>query len=59
MDMKHNAVAVATFVYLTANRDDLIPRKPLPEAPEGGGRGGRGGFGGGRAGNQPTGCPAK
>jgi Zn-dependent M28 family amino/carboxypeptidase len=55
MDMKHNAVAVATFVYLTANRDDLIPRKTLPEAPEGGGRGGRGGFGGG---NQAVGCPA-
>jgi hypothetical protein len=55
MDMKHNAVAVATFVYLTANRDDLIPRKPLPEAAGAG----RGGFGGGRGGNQPTGCPAK
>lgn len=54
MDMKHNAVAVATFVYLTANRDDLIPRKPLPEVAAG--RGGRGGFGGGQ---QAVGCPSK
>jgi hypothetical protein len=52
VDMKHNAVAVATFVYLTANRDDRIPRKPMPEA--GGGRG----FGGGRGNAQPVGCPA-
>lgn len=29
-DMKKNAVIVATFVYLTANRDALLPRKPLP-----------------------------
>jgi len=37
-DMIKNAVIVASFVYLTANRDELMPRKPLPE-PMGGGRG--------------------
>jgi len=26
-DMKHNAAVVATFVYLTANRDQKVPRK--------------------------------
>ena len=30
-DMKQMAVIVASFVYLTANRDDMIPRKPLPK----------------------------
>ena len=30
-DMMHNAVIVAAFVYQTANRDQLIPRKPLPK----------------------------
>jgi carboxypeptidase Q len=29
-DMKQMAVIVASFVYLTANRPDMIPRKPLP-----------------------------
>lgn len=29
-DMKHNAVVVAAFVYLAANRDQKLPRKPLP-----------------------------
>ncbi|MFZ0213503.1 MAG: M20/M25/M40 family metallo-hydrolase [Candidatus Acidiferrales bacterium] len=29
-DMKQIAVIVASFVYLTANRDEMIPRKPLP-----------------------------
>jgi len=29
-DMKHNAAVVATFVYLTANRDQKLPRKALP-----------------------------
>jgi Zn-dependent M28 family amino/carboxypeptidase len=63
VDMKHNAVAVATFVYLTANRDELIPRRPLPQVAQGGGRGGagggRGGAGGGRGGQGPVvGCPA-
>jgi len=28
-DMKQMAVIVASFVYLTANRDDFVPRKPL------------------------------
>ena len=30
-DMKQMAVIVASFVYLTANRDEMIPRKPLPK----------------------------
>jgi carboxypeptidase Q len=29
-DMEQMAVIVASFVYLTANRDDMVPRKPLP-----------------------------
>lgn len=29
-DMKQMAVIVASFVYLTANDDEMIPRKPLP-----------------------------
>ena len=29
-DMKQNAVIVAAFVYHAANRDELLPRKPLP-----------------------------
>ena len=28
--MMRNAVIVATFVYNTANRDEKLPRKPLP-----------------------------
>jgi Zn-dependent M28 family amino/carboxypeptidase len=31
-DMMRNAVIVATFVMNTANRDDKLPRKPLPKA---------------------------
>ena len=31
-DMKQMAVIVASFVYLTANRDEMMPRKPLPAA---------------------------
>ena len=31
-DMMKNAVIIASFVYHTANRDDLLPRKPLPRA---------------------------
>jgi hypothetical protein len=31
-DMMRNAVIVAAFVYNTANRDDKLPRKPLPKA---------------------------
>ena len=30
-DMKQMAVIVASFVYLTANRDEMIQRKPLPK----------------------------
>ena len=29
-DMKQNAVIVASFVYHAANRDEKLPRKPLP-----------------------------
>ena len=54
VDMRHNAVAVATFVYLTANREGLIPRKPMPTPPQAGG--GRAGGGGGRGGAAPLGC---
>lgn len=35
-DMMKNAVIVAAFVYHTANRDEILPRKPLPEAQSGG-----------------------
>ena len=39
-DMRKNAVIVASFVYLTANRDQALPRKPLPKPqPAAGGRG--------------------
>jgi hypothetical protein len=31
-DMMKNAVIIASFVYQAANRDDLLPRKPLPPA---------------------------
>ena len=37
-DMKKNAVIVAAFVYHAANRDQLLPRKPLPR-PTAAGRG--------------------
>ncbi len=30
-DMKQNAVIVAAFVYQTANREEKLPRKPLPK----------------------------
>jgi hypothetical protein len=30
-DMMKNAVIVASFIYHTANRDEMLPRKPLPE----------------------------
>jgi hypothetical protein len=30
-DMKQMAVIVASFVYLTANRDEMVPRRPLPK----------------------------
>jgi len=32
-DMMKNAVIVASFVYHAANRDQMIPRKPLHKAP--------------------------
>jgi hypothetical protein len=39
-DMRKNAVIVASFVYLAANRDQPLPRKPLPAPqPVGAGRG--------------------
>jgi len=58
VDMRHNSVALATFVYLTANRDALIPRKPMPTPPPtgGGGRAGGGGGAGGRGGAAPLSC---
>lgn len=34
-DMRKNAVIVAAFVYHAANRDQLLPRKPMPRAPAG------------------------
>jgi len=43
-DMKQMAVIVASFVYNTANRAQLLPRKPMPPVPQGGG------FGGGQGG---------
>ena len=30
-DMMQNAVIVASFVYNTANRAELLPRKPMPK----------------------------
>jgi len=38
-DMRQNAVIVAAFVYQTANREEKLPRKPLPGAQPAGGRG--------------------
>ncbi len=38
-DMMRNAVIVASFVMNTANRDDKLPRKPLPKAAPRPGRG--------------------
>jgi len=38
-DMMQNAVIVAGFVYNAANRDELLPRKPLPTPGQRGGRG--------------------
>lgn len=37
-DMRKNAVIVASFVYNAANREEKLPRKPLPR-PQGAGRG--------------------
>ena len=38
-DMRKNAVIVASFVYLAANRDEKLPRKPLPRPAAGRGTG--------------------
>src|SRR5438270_787599 len=38
-DMMRNAVIVASFVYNTANRDEKLPRKPLPNPSPAAGRG--------------------
>jgi carboxypeptidase Q len=38
-DMMRNAVIVAAFVYNTANRDEQLPRKPLPKPAPANGRG--------------------
>jgi carboxypeptidase Q len=46
-DMRQNAVIVAAFVYHTANREEKLPRKPMPR-PQGSGRGTSPPSGGGR-----------
>jgi len=38
-DMMRNAVIVASFVYNAANRDEKLPRKPLPKPQPAAGRG--------------------
>jgi len=30
-DLMKNAVIIASFVYQAANREELLPRKPLPK----------------------------
>jgi carboxypeptidase Q len=40
-DMMRNAAIVAWFAYNTANRDEKLPRKPLPRPQQGRGRGGQ------------------
>lgn len=40
-DMRRNATIAAIFAFLTANREEMLPRKPM--AAPGAGRGGRGG----------------
>jgi carboxypeptidase Q len=40
-DMMRNAAIVAWFAYNAANRDDKLPRKPLPRPQQGRGRGGQ------------------
>jgi carboxypeptidase Q len=37
-DMKQIATIVAAFVYMTANREDMIPRKPMPQPAGGNGQ---------------------
>jgi hypothetical protein len=36
--MMHNAVIVAAFAYDAANRDEKLPRKPLPKPTKPAGR---------------------
>ena len=43
-DMRQNAVIVAAFVYQTANREEKLPRKPLPRAQPAGRGTGAGGL---------------
>jgi hypothetical protein len=38
-DMMRNATIAAAFAFLAANREELIPRKPLPTPGAGRGRG--------------------
>ena len=33
-DLKQNAVILASFLWQAANRDDLLPRKPMPTKPK-------------------------
>jgi hypothetical protein len=42
-DLMKNATIIASFVYHTANRDQLLPRKPMPAPPPPGAGRGRGG----------------
>jgi hypothetical protein len=37
-DMMRNAVIVASFAYNAANRDEKLPRKPLPKPQPAAGR---------------------
>ena len=34
-DLKQSAVILAAVIWHAANRDELLPRKPMPTAPEG------------------------
>ncbi len=34
-DLMQNAVVIATFLWHAANRDEMLPRKPLPQQPPG------------------------
>jgi carboxypeptidase Q len=40
-DMRRNATLAAAFAFLTANRDELLPRKPMAAPGAGRGRGGQ------------------
>jgi hypothetical protein len=39
--MRKNATIAAVFAFLAANREERLPRKPLPEGAGGRGRGGQ------------------